>query len=1063
MKKIVLLAILLPAVFLMAEVNIVKQSKESIFIQLTFENYKLIDFDGFTGLEVDGWEFNQIPGAPFLPQKWLPVAVPPEGNLEIIILNKKENTINANYPILPAPLIVDGKETSDYIYNIDQNKYFNYRKEHIALGERSSFRHYDYIPIQFYPVLLNPETNALNICENLTIEIRISGDVNYRHNIEDGLDMLYSSFFINFETAKNWRTQNVKYHSRMPFESSEFWYKIETSHPGWYQITYKDLSKLPRFCDPNSLRMFTLQPRNRGIEPEYQIVEIPLLIEDENNFLSSDDKIYFERKQNPNYSDNNSETKIFWLTFGVDLEISRLQDSDFQKISSVQEITGFVQKEMTNDTSYREEVDGIIIYPEAGVFDSAGEDLAALFPELNFVLKSQADIFDEYSGGTADPWAIRFYLEDQFNAHPELFYCVLMGSGTSSWDQTTEKDKIIAFNGLNGNWASDDNFCLFNNFPELAMGRIPAQNDADMNLYMERLITYVNEPTPGFWRNKVLIIPDDENKSGGYEGYAPTSGLNHSNQAQLTAELLKPEIYVDKVMAIEYEFDEFQNKPEARMAMVNSINEGRLIWYYIGHGNEDVLGDEDYFRGSQHMNLLDNLEHLPLFLAASCEVGQFNYKSYDCLAEKLLLYEYGGAIASIAASSKCGGSANNTLMKKFLQNILNEVPPMTIGEGLLDAKLTYLSNYIGNNRQYNILGVPMMTISTPPVSGNISGISSQLQPRQFVQFSGDFNTTTANLFSEYGELRVFEPEKELTYTNLNFIPVGDSIPWTVNYTKEGNKIYFGQNDIDNNGEFTGEFFVPDDVKTGDSGLIYNYYYDNLSGTDMACVLPGISFGTVPLNTTSTSAPSVNLFLESKTFAPGDFVSTDPLIIAEIEDENGINISGAAGHKMLVLLDDSFEPIDVTGGFMYNIGSATAGELYWQLHDLAEGLHHLTLIVFDNFNNPTVAQTDFRSKKSGKVAIKQILPYPNPMKSDGWFTFVITEEADVTISIYTISGRKIKTIKAPGLSSGYNQVYWDGKDGDGDEIANNTYFFKIKAKQLSNNKVSEEIGKLIILK
>jgi len=40
---------------------------------------------------------------------------------------------------------------------------------------------------------------------------------------------------------------------------------------------------------------------------------------------------------------------------------------------------------------------------------------------------------------------------------------------------------------------------------------------------------------------------------------------------------------------------------------------------------------------------------------------------------------------------------------------------------------------------------------------------------------------------------------------------------------------------------------------------------------------------------------------------------------------------------------------------------------------------------------------------------------------------------------------------------------DGKDGDGDRIANGTYFYKIKAKQLGNSEVTEKIGKLIILK
>ncbi|MCK4694903.1 MAG: T9SS type A sorting domain-containing protein, partial [Candidatus Cloacimonetes bacterium] len=90
-------------------------------------------------------------------------------------------------------------------------------------------------------------------------------------------------------------------------------------------------------------------------------------------------------------------------------------------------------------------------------------------------------------------------------------------------------------------------------------------------------------------------------------------------------------------------------------------------------------------------------------------------------------------------------------------------------------------------------------------------------------------------------------------------------------------------------------------------------------------------------------------------------------------------------------------------------------------------------------------------------------YPNPMKDDGYFTFVITEDADITITIYTITGRKIQTIKKPGCEAGYNQIYWNGRDGDNDRIANNTYFYKIKAKQLEDKVITEKIGKIIILK
>ncbi len=1060
MKKWVMLIMLLPAIFLVAEVNVIEQSDESIFVQLTVDNYEMWEQENFTHIGLQDWEYNLETGAPDLPLKQLNIIVPPNGEIAIRIVSKQEEVIYLNKPISPVAQIREAGKTHEYVYNLDQQKYADFTREFITIRENSIYRRFEYIPVEIAPVLFDLATNELRICKEMTIEIRIEGDTDYRNFIEDGYSFLYDSFFLNFPLAAKWRSEKLNYHTKMPFNASDFWYKIQVDELGMYKLDFDVLSELPDFCDPNSLQMFTMYRTGEPQNYKYEIAELSLLINDENNLIDENDEVYFENQGlENNRFQNYSQEKYVWLTFGAQIENTELLETDFQTMINVKTIEEMNRKTFPKENR-QTEIKGVLIYPEAGVFESHCDELIALhpeFPDSAFIKKSQADIFDDFSGGTADPLAIRFYLEDLYNDNPELLYCVLMGSGTTEWDEISEKNKIIAFSD-NNFFASDDNFCLFNGPPALAMGRLPAQNANDMNLLLDRISNYILEPTPGFWKNKVLIIPDDENKSGGYEGFSPTSGLNHSSQAQQTGDLLHPEIYVDKVMAIEYEFDEFQNKPEARMAMVQSVNEGRLIWYYIGHGNEDVLGDEDYFRGSQHMNLLQNRDHLSLFIAASCSVGKFDSKAFDCLAEKLLLYQYGGAIASIAATSSCSGGSNNILMKTFFQRNLNDFPRKTIGEALLAAKLTHPTIY-SNSKQYNILGNPMMVISVPHNSGTISGVPDQVQARELVQIEGDFGT--GNYFSDTAQLRVFEPETEITYINSNFVQQ-DTVVWTVNYTKEGNRIFFGENVI-NGGEFSAEFFVPDDVKSGNTGLIYNYYFDQLSKVHFASVHTDIQFSNIPLNVASTSAPEVNLYLESKTFAAGDYVSTDPLLIAEIEDENGINITGSAGHKILVLVDDSMQPIDVTSGFIYHLGSATAGELTWQLYDLEEGNHTLTLIVFDNFNNPTAAETHFKAKKSGKVAIKQMLPYPNPIEKDGYFTFVITEESDITITIYTITGKKIRTIHNPAAAAGYNQVYWDGKDGDGDDLANNTYFYKIKAKQLSNNKITEEIGKIVILK
>ena len=52
--------------------------------------------------------------------------------------------------------------------------------------------------------------------------------------------------------------------------------------------------------------------------------------------------------------------------------------------------------------------------------------------------------------------------------------------------------------------------------------------------------------------------------------------------------------------------------------------------------------------------------------------------------------------------------------------------------------------------------------------------------------------------------------------------------------------------------------------------------------------------------------------------------------------------------------------------------------------------------------------------------------------------------ELRIRIFTISGRRIKEIVVPPgqLAVGFNKVYWDGRDADGDEIANGYYFYQV---------------------
>jgi hypothetical protein len=128
--------------------------------------------------------------------------------------------------------------------------------------------------------------------------------------------------------------------------------------------------------------------------------------------------------------------------------------------------------------------------------------------------------------------------------------------------------------------------------------------------------------------------------------------------------------------------------------------------------------------------------------------------------------------------------------------------------------------------------------------------------------------------------------------------------------------------------------------------------------------------------------------------------------------------------------------------------------------LKKGINDLNLITYKNNVYDTA---NFVLNVTDEISLKDVNNFPNPMKNETTFSFTLTGNQipfESKIKIFTVAGRLIKTIDTP-LNIGYNQVFWDGRDGDGDYIANGVYFYKIIV-DVNNNKETS-LQKLVVLK
>lgn len=95
-------------------------------------------------------------------------------------------------------------------------------------------------------------------------------------------------------------------------------------------------------------------------------------------------------------------------------------------------------------------------------------------------------------------------------------------------------------------------------------------------------------------------------------------------------------------------------------------------------------------------------------------------------------------------------------------------------------------------------------------------------------------------------------------------------------------------------------------------------------------------------------------------------------------------------------------------------------------------------------------------ESGAVCSLYV-PYPNPSGSGFAMSYQLTARSMVSMKIYDISGRLIKTLVEEEGETGEYQVHWDGKDENHRPLANGVYFCRFCAGDYN------ETRKLVILK
>jgi hypothetical protein len=123
---------------------------------------------------------------------------------------------------------------------------------------------------------------------------------------------------------------------------------------------------------------------------------------------------------------------------------------------------------------------------------------------------------------------------------------------------------------------------------------------------------------------------------------------------------------------------------------------------------------------------------------------------------------------------------------------------------------------------------------------------------------------------------------------------------------------------------------------------------------------------------------------------------------------------------------------------------------------------------DSFPNmPKNANTNIQladSENQIQTEYKLFENYPNPFNPSTTISYAVPKLSNVSLSIYDMMGKEVKSYIKDGASAGGHNFVWDGTNNNGEKVASGIYIYKFKAISLERDgQLFEQSKKLLLIK